>query len=121
MVGMVFISLCDYDKAVESLMEGLESSKTYGRPLGIVRILFHLGRAWMKKGQKEDAKGAFMETLKYCEMLQGAWERPRTQRACKFYLDKLENSSREPNSEEWWDLVKLGVREDYKRQVLLIK
>ncbi|KAF9070028.1 hypothetical protein BDP27DRAFT_1420463 [Rhodocollybia butyracea] len=71
--GSALISLGDYDQAVEYLMKGLESNKAYGRPLGIIWILFPLGRAWMKKGQKEDARGAFMETLKYGEMLQGAW------------------------------------------------
>ncbi|KAF9062390.1 hypothetical protein BDP27DRAFT_1336672, partial [Rhodocollybia butyracea] len=66
LVGQISIFLGDYDKA----------------PIGIVRILFQLGRAWMKKGQKEDSHGAFMETLKYCEMLQGSWEGPQFQNAC---------------------------------------
>ncbi|KAF9065646.1 hypothetical protein BDP27DRAFT_1424624 [Rhodocollybia butyracea] len=104
-----------YDKAAEYLLEGLEASKAYGSPLEIARILFQLGRAWMKKGQKEDARGAFTETLKYCEMLQGSWEGPRSQRACRFYLDKLENPSREPNFQEREDLEYLGaIEEDYE-------
>ncbi|KAF9026438.1 hypothetical protein BDP27DRAFT_1351116 [Rhodocollybia butyracea] len=110
----ISIFLGDYDKAVEYLMEGLESSKAYGSPINIVRILFQLGRVWMKKGKKEDAKGAFTETLKYCEMLQGSWERPEFQRACRFYLDKLENPSRESNPEEQWALKALGAKEDYE-------
>ncbi|KAF9062395.1 hypothetical protein BDP27DRAFT_1451765 [Rhodocollybia butyracea] len=114
LVGQVYIFLGEYDKAVEYLMEGLESSKAYGSPLGIVRILFQLGRAWMKKGQKEDDQGAFMETLKYCEMLPGAWEGPRTQRACRFYLDKLENPTRELNFQEREALEQLGAKEDYE-------
>ncbi|KAF9071497.1 hypothetical protein BDP27DRAFT_1419064 [Rhodocollybia butyracea] len=114
LVGQICVSLGDYDMAVEYLMEGLESSKAYGSPLDIVRILFQLGRAWMRKGQKDDAHKAFMETLKYCEMFQGAWERPRFQRACKFYLDKLENPSREPNSQVKDDLRTLGAKEDYE-------
>ncbi|KAF9065638.1 hypothetical protein BDP27DRAFT_1450112 [Rhodocollybia butyracea] len=117
LLGKICISLRDYDKAVEYLMEGLESSKAYGRPLSIARILFQLGRVWMKKGQKDDAREAFMETLKFCEMLQGAKEGPRFQRACGFYFDQLENPSREPNSEERWDLRKLGAKEDYETAV----
>ncbi|KAF9059136.1 hypothetical protein BDP27DRAFT_1431795 [Rhodocollybia butyracea] len=114
-LGQICISQRDYDKAVEYLMEGLESSKAYGSPLNIARTLFHLGRPWMKKGQKEDARGAFTETLKYCEILQGSWEGPRYQRACRFYLDKLENPSRKPNFQERQDLEHLGaVEEDYE-------
>ncbi|KAF9071506.1 hypothetical protein BDP27DRAFT_1322235 [Rhodocollybia butyracea] len=114
LVGQIFIFLGDYDKAVEYLMKGLETSKAYGSPIGIVRILFQLGRAWMKKGREEDAQGAFTETLKYCELLQGSWECPRFQRACRFYLDKLENPSREPTSQERDDLEVLGAKEDYE-------
>ncbi|KAF9059220.1 hypothetical protein BDP27DRAFT_1453431 [Rhodocollybia butyracea] len=114
LVGQIFTSLGDYDKGVEYLIEGLESSKAYGSPLGIARVLFQLGRVWMKKGQTEDAQGAFTETLKYCEMLQGSWQRPRFQRACRFYLDKLENPSREPNSQEKKALRDLGAKEDYE-------
>jgi tetratricopeptide (TPR) repeat protein len=113
-VGSICISLGDYHQAVEYLMEGIQSSKTYGSPLLIARTLFHLGRAWMKKGQKEDAQGAFLETFKYCEMLQEAWEGPATQRACRFYLDKLENPSREPDSEEMDALWRLDVENDYE-------
>ncbi|KAF9065648.1 hypothetical protein BDP27DRAFT_1424625 [Rhodocollybia butyracea] len=112
-LGIVYIYLGDYDKAAEYLMEGLESGKAYGSPLEIARILFQLGRAWMKKGQKEDSQGAFTETLKYCEMLQGSWEGSAFQRTCRFYLDKLENPSREPNSEEMEDLDNFGAKEDY--------
>ncbi|KAF9059138.1 hypothetical protein BDP27DRAFT_1342044 [Rhodocollybia butyracea] len=104
----------DYDKAVKYLMEGLERSKAYGSALSIAQILFQLGRAWMKKGQKEDAQGAFTETLKYSEMLQGSWQEPQYRRACRFYLDKLENPSREPNSQERKDLRALGAKEDYE-------
>ncbi|KAF9071507.1 hypothetical protein BDP27DRAFT_1322241 [Rhodocollybia butyracea] len=114
LVGQLSISLGEYDKAVEYLMEGLERSKAYGSPLGMVGILFQLGRVWMKKGQKEDAKGAFTETLKYCELLQGSWEGPQNQRACRFYLDKLENPSREPDWQEREALMQLGAKEDYE-------
>ncbi|KAF9065640.1 hypothetical protein BDP27DRAFT_45291 [Rhodocollybia butyracea] len=113
-LGQISIALGDYDKAVEYIMEGLESSKAFGRPLNIARILFQLGRVWMKKGQKDDAPGAFTETLKYCEMLQESWEGLSMQRACRFYLDKLENPSREPNDDEMEDLEVLGAREDYE-------
>ncbi|KAF9070489.1 hypothetical protein BDP27DRAFT_1263642 [Rhodocollybia butyracea] len=113
-VGIVYIYLGGYDKAVGYLMEGLESSKAYGRPLGIVRILFQLGRAWMKKEQKDNAWGAFTETLKYCEMLQGTWERPQFQRGSRFYLDKLANPSREPDFQEREALRLIGAKEDYE-------
>ncbi|KAF9059133.1 hypothetical protein BDP27DRAFT_522632 [Rhodocollybia butyracea] len=113
-LGQICISLGDYDKAVEYLMEGLEGSKAYGGALGIARILFQLGRVWMKKGQTEDAQGAFTETLRYCEMLQGSWYTPAFQSACKFYLDKLENPSIEPDSEEMEALELLGAKEDYE-------
>jgi tetratricopeptide (TPR) repeat protein len=104
----------DHHEAVKYLMEGIESSKAYGSPLLIARVLFHLGRAWMKKGQKEDARGAFMESLKYYEMVQGAWQGPATQRACRFYFDKLENPSREPDFEEMNALGELGIDDDYE-------
>ncbi|KAF9056740.1 hypothetical protein BDP27DRAFT_1433616 [Rhodocollybia butyracea] len=114
-VGTVCISLGDYEEAVGFLMEGLESSKAYGSALYIARALFQLGRAWMKKGQTEDAQGAFLETLKYCEMIQGAWEAPESRGACRFYLDKPGNPSREPNSEERENLWLLRVMEDYDK------
>ncbi|KAF9065631.1 hypothetical protein BDP27DRAFT_1450107 [Rhodocollybia butyracea] len=113
-LGRICMSLGDLDKAVEYLMESLEKNKAYGSPLIFTRALFHLGRAWMKKGQKEDARGAFMEALKYCELLQGSWEAQAIQRGHMFYFDRLEDPSREPNAEERRSLWNLGVKEDFE-------
>ncbi|KAF9065348.1 hypothetical protein BDP27DRAFT_1366476 [Rhodocollybia butyracea] len=112
MLGKICISLGEYDKAVEYLMKQLEESKAYGSALEIARTLFLLGRAWMKKGHKEDARGAFTETLKYNEMFQGAWDTSATQRASTFYLARLENNSREPNMEEQEALEMLCLEGD---------
>jgi tetratricopeptide (TPR) repeat protein len=99
-LGSVWISLGDYDKAVDCLMEGIKISKAYGGPLGTARILFQLGRVWMKKGHGEDAREAFTETLMYHEMFKGSWKTPAIQTTCAFYFEILEGVCREPNTEE---------------------
>ncbi|KAF9059219.1 hypothetical protein BDP27DRAFT_1431637 [Rhodocollybia butyracea] len=87
-------------------------------------ILWILGTVWIslvgtgldEERAKRRCSGAFMETLKYCELLQASHEGEQFERACNFFLARFENPSMKPNFWEWFSLMQLnnlGAREDY--------
>ncbi|KAJ7578962.1 hypothetical protein C8J56DRAFT_1170176 [Mycena floridula] len=96
-LGGIYISKGEYDKAIRSLEEGLQHAKTYGDPFDTASILLELGRAHMKKGKKNDTKRLFTEALISYGNLEGA---ERKKIVCQYYLDKLNDPSRVPTSEE---------------------
>ncbi|KAJ7579630.1 hypothetical protein C8J56DRAFT_1169525 [Mycena floridula] len=96
-LGKIYISKAEYDKAIRSLKEGLQCAKTYERQQGTANILLELGRVYMKKGNNNDAKRLFTEALVNYENLEGA---ERKKIVCQYYLDKLNDPSRVPTSEE---------------------
>ncbi|KAJ7596083.1 hypothetical protein C8J56DRAFT_395099 [Mycena floridula] len=106
LLGMIYISQGKYDLAIESLEEGLEKAKTRGDPQHLANIWLELGRAHLKKGTRDQAQTALVEALKNYE---GAAERMII---CKFYLEKLENSARNPTAKEVDALVATWHKED---------
>ncbi|KAJ7578793.1 hypothetical protein C8J56DRAFT_1110735 [Mycena floridula] len=96
-LGGIYISKGEYDKAIRSLEEGLQHAKTYGDPFDTASILLELGRAHMKKGKNNDTKRLFTEALISYGNLEGA---ERKKIVCQYYLDKLNDPSRVPTSEE---------------------
>ncbi|KAJ7590500.1 hypothetical protein C8J56DRAFT_887097 [Mycena floridula] len=96
-LGRIYISKAEYDKAIESLGEGLTSAKTYGDSFNTANILLELGRAHMKKGKKNDAEKSFSEALMNYGNLEGVKEE---QIMCQYYLDKLDDAARVSTLEE---------------------
>ncbi|KAJ7596049.1 hypothetical protein C8J56DRAFT_1022458 [Mycena floridula] len=96
-LGMIYISKGEYDQAIDHLQEGLESAKTRGDQRYTANILLEFARANMKNGKGDDARTLFMETLVTYGNLQGV---SQEKLVCKFYLDKLDDPSRVPTSEE---------------------
>ncbi|KAJ7578852.1 hypothetical protein C8J56DRAFT_1170134 [Mycena floridula] len=108
-LGGIYISKGEYDKAIRSLEEGLQHAKTYGDPFDTASILLELGRAHMKKGKNNDTKKLFSEALVNYGNLEGL-ENDKT--VCQYYLDKLNDPSRVPTSEEEDALSVTRHRED---------
>ncbi|KAJ7578863.1 hypothetical protein C8J56DRAFT_1170140 [Mycena floridula] len=96
-LGMIYISKAEYDKAISSLEEGLQHAKTYRHQRETASILLELGRAHMKKGKNNDTKRLFTEALISYGNLEGA---ERKKIVCQYYLDKLDDPSRVPTPEE---------------------
>ncbi|KAJ7580120.1 hypothetical protein C8J56DRAFT_1058433 [Mycena floridula] len=96
-LGKVSISKGEYDQAIGHLLGALEVFKTFEVPVYITRMLLALGRAKMKKGQKQDALQTFTEALGYSQMSPN--ERDE-QILCQFYLNVMQDPWREPTAEE---------------------
>ncbi|KAJ7584808.1 hypothetical protein C8J56DRAFT_1027357 [Mycena floridula] len=96
-LGMIYISKGEYNKAVNCLQEGMDSAKAQGDLQWTADFWLELGRAQMKKGNCDDAQASFMEALGHYRDLQGV---AKVMLVCQFYLDKLEDPSRVPTSEE---------------------
>ncbi|KAJ7573105.1 hypothetical protein C8J56DRAFT_526809 [Mycena floridula] len=94
LLGMIYISKRDYHQAIECLQEDLIRARASGKgPRTIASILVELGRAYMAKGDIDDARKFFLEA----SALRGdSWE--KTVR--KFYLEKLDNPLRFPTPAE---------------------
>ncbi|KAJ7579641.1 hypothetical protein C8J56DRAFT_1169528 [Mycena floridula] len=108
-LGQIYISKAEYDKAIKSLKGGLQCAKTLGNQLDTASILLELGRAHMKKGKSNDAKRLFSEALMNYGNLEGT---KRNKIVCQYYLDKLNDPSRVPTSEEEDALSVTQHRED---------
>ncbi|KAJ7578767.1 hypothetical protein C8J56DRAFT_343274 [Mycena floridula] len=96
-LGRIYISKAEYDKAIRSLEEGLQYAKAYGDQRDTASILLELGRAHMKKGKDNDAKRLFSEALMNYGNLEGVEEEKIV---CQYYLNKLDDASRVPAPEE---------------------
>ncbi|KAJ7583705.1 hypothetical protein C8J56DRAFT_191875 [Mycena floridula] len=96
-LGMVYISKSEYNKAISCLEEGLDSAKAWGDLQWSADFLLELGQAQMKKGNGDDARVSFTEALGHYRNLQGVAE---WMLISQYYLDKLEDPSRVPTSEE---------------------
>ncbi|KAJ7578828.1 hypothetical protein C8J56DRAFT_1170117 [Mycena floridula] len=108
-LGQIYISKAEYDKAIKSLKEGLQCAKTLGDQWDTANILLELGRTHMKKGKSNDAKKSFSEALMNYGNLEGA---ERKKIVCQYYLDKLNDPSRVPTSEEENALAGTRHKED---------
>ncbi|KAJ7581728.1 hypothetical protein C8J56DRAFT_1029247 [Mycena floridula] len=96
-LGIIYISKSQYDKAVKYLTEGLDLAKARNDEWNVAEILLELGRAKMKKGETNDAQNFFTEALPHLGRLPGMKERMIV---CIFYLAKLENPLQPPTEEE---------------------
>ncbi|KAJ7596193.1 hypothetical protein C8J56DRAFT_1022544 [Mycena floridula] len=96
-LGMIYISKGQYDKAVKYLTEALDIGKTRDDQRYIGATLLELGRAHMKKGENNDAQTAFIEALALFGSIQGVEQKMMV---CRYYLAKLEDSLRLPTEEE---------------------
>ncbi|KAJ7585378.1 hypothetical protein C8J56DRAFT_1027131 [Mycena floridula] len=97
LLGRIYISKAEYNKAIKSLEEGLQSAKTYGNQRDTANILLELGRAYMKMSKDNDAKKSFSQALVNHENLEGA---KRSKIVCQYYLNKLDDPSKLPTLEE---------------------
>ncbi|KAJ7585422.1 hypothetical protein C8J56DRAFT_123203 [Mycena floridula] len=97
LLGKIYISKAEYSKAINSLEEALQSAKTYGDQQNTADILLELGRAYMKMSKDNDAKRSFSQTLVNYGNLEGVEEEKIV---CQYYLNKLDDASRLPTSEE---------------------
>ncbi|KAJ7596143.1 hypothetical protein C8J56DRAFT_1160380 [Mycena floridula] len=95
-LGIIYISKGQYDRAVKYLTEGLDIAKARNDEWNVAQILLELGRAHMKKGETNDAQNFFTEALAHFA-LQGM---EKEMIVCRFYLVKLENPSHFPTEEE---------------------
>ncbi|KAJ7577666.1 hypothetical protein C8J56DRAFT_1031358 [Mycena floridula] len=97
LLGRIYISKAEYNKAIKSLKEGLQIAETYGEQRNTANILVELGRAYMKMSKDNDAKRSFSQAL----VNYGNLERMERQRiACQYYLNKLDDPFRLPTLEE---------------------
>ncbi|KAJ7578841.1 hypothetical protein C8J56DRAFT_1030724 [Mycena floridula] len=96
-LGKIYISKAEYDKAIRSLEEGLQYAKAYGDQPDTANIFLELGRMHMKKDNSNDAKKSFSEALMNYGNLEGVEDEKIV---CKYYLNKLDDASRVPTSEE---------------------
>ncbi|KAJ7578858.1 hypothetical protein C8J56DRAFT_1110851 [Mycena floridula] len=96
-LGKIYISKAEYDKAIRSLEEGLQYAKAYGDQPDTANIFLELGRMHMKKGNSNDAKKSFSEALMNYGNLEGVEDEKIV---CQYYLNKLDDASKVPTSEE---------------------
>ncbi|KAJ7578955.1 hypothetical protein C8J56DRAFT_1170172 [Mycena floridula] len=108
-LGQIYISKAEYNQASKSLQEGLQCAKAYGDQWDIANISLELGRAHIKKGNNNDAKKSLGEALMNYENLKGV---ERQKIACQYYLNKLDDPSRVPTSEEKDALAAIRHEED---------
>ncbi|KAJ7585550.1 hypothetical protein C8J56DRAFT_892271 [Mycena floridula] len=108
-LGRIYISKAEYNKAIESLEEGLQIAETYGEQRNTANILVELGRAYMKMSRDNDSKRSFSRALVNYGNLEGM-ERKRI--LCKYYLDKLDDPSKLPTLEEEDALWETSHEED---------
>ncbi|KAJ7585501.1 hypothetical protein C8J56DRAFT_124094 [Mycena floridula] len=108
LLGGIYISKAEYNKAIKSLEEGLQFAKTYGDQRNTTNILVELGRAYMKRGKDNDAKKSFSQALVNYGNL--GVERGRI--VCQYYLNKLDDPSRLPTLEEEHALSRTQNKED---------
>ncbi|KAJ7585440.1 hypothetical protein C8J56DRAFT_1165858 [Mycena floridula] len=96
-LGSIYISKAEYNKAIKSLEEGLQFARTYGDQQAAANILLELGRAYMKMSKDNDAKRSFSQAL----VNYGNSEGTKMHRiTCQYYLNKLDDPSKLPTLEE---------------------
>ncbi|KAJ7585561.1 hypothetical protein C8J56DRAFT_124496 [Mycena floridula] len=97
LLGKIYISKAEYNKAIESLEEGLQFAKTSGDQQNAASILLELGRAYMKISKENDAKRSFSQALVNYNNLEGV----KSDRIiCQYYLNKLDDPFMLPTLDE---------------------
>ncbi|KAJ7585609.1 hypothetical protein C8J56DRAFT_124980 [Mycena floridula] len=97
LLGRIYISKAEYNRAIKSLEGGLQFAKTYENQRNTAFILLELGRAYMKISKDNDAKRSFSQALVNYGNLEGV-EVNRI--VCQYYLNKLDDPSNLPTLEE---------------------
>ncbi|KAJ7586751.1 hypothetical protein C8J56DRAFT_1165576 [Mycena floridula] len=96
-LGGIYISQGQYDKAIEYLGKSLGIAKARNEEWNVAYTFLELGRAKMKIGETDDAQTFFAEALAYFSPFQGVEQQMVV---CRFYLAKLDHSSWLPTGEE---------------------
>ncbi|KAJ7585608.1 hypothetical protein C8J56DRAFT_1165940 [Mycena floridula] len=117
LLGRIYISKAEYNKAIKSLEEGLQIAKAYGDPRNTADILLELGRAYMKISKDDDAKRSFSQALVNYGNLE---EVERNRIVCQYYLNKLDDPSRLPTLEEKDALRMTWHKEDIPGHTLVV-
>ncbi|KAJ7581620.1 hypothetical protein C8J56DRAFT_1168364 [Mycena floridula] len=90
LIGMIYISNGQYSLAIELLKETLESAQAHNDELNAGYALLELGKAYVEKGEADDARVSFTEALAHFGQfrnMSGEMDK------CRFYLEKLGDSS----------------------------
>ncbi|KAJ7572544.1 P-loop containing nucleoside triphosphate hydrolase protein [Mycena floridula] len=96
-LGRTYISKFKFPNAVEALTEGLELATVRGDVSWTAAGLLELGRAYMKMGETQSARNALVEAIRHFQASEGNEE----EIVCaRFYLDRLDDPSRNPSREE---------------------
>ncbi|KAJ7585426.1 hypothetical protein C8J56DRAFT_1165850 [Mycena floridula] len=117
LLGKIYISKAEYNKAIKSLQEGLQIAKTYGDQPNTANILLELGRSYMKVSKDNDAKKSFSQALVDYGNLEGVVSNRIT---CQYYLNKLDDPSRLPTLEEEDALRVTSHEEDIPGQISVV-
>ncbi|KAJ7578068.1 hypothetical protein C8J56DRAFT_1060185 [Mycena floridula] len=98
LLGRIYISQDKYEPALASVTESLDFAKGRAEKRHTAEVLVALGRVHlMQKGNPEKAKTLITDAL----LLYGNLEAVEAEEiVCRFYLDKLKDSSRVPTKEE---------------------
>ncbi|KAJ7581735.1 hypothetical protein C8J56DRAFT_1101174 [Mycena floridula] len=109
LLGRIYISKTEYNKAIMSLKEGLQIAKAHGDQRNTANILLELGRAYIKISKDNDAKRSFSQALMNYGNLEGV-ESNRI--VCQYYFDKLDDPFRLPTLEQEDALRVMRHKED---------
>ena len=71
-LALVSVATHDYEAAFNAAVRTLEKYRSVGSPLGIGQILQLLGEIWLYRGEYDDARKAFQESLKNYEAIAAA-------------------------------------------------
>ncbi|KAJ7585573.1 hypothetical protein C8J56DRAFT_1087556 [Mycena floridula] len=97
LLGRIYISKVEYNKAIKSLEEGLQFAKAYGDQRNTANILLELGRVYVKMSKDNDAKRSFSQALVDYGNLEGVG---KNRIVCQYYLNNLDDPSKLPTLEE---------------------
>ncbi|KAJ7595841.1 hypothetical protein C8J56DRAFT_1022350 [Mycena floridula] len=110
-LGRIYISKLEFSYAVKALTEGLENAKIRGDVGWTAGILLELGRTHMKMREIQSARNVLVEVISHFQVLEGKEEEIM---CARFYLDKLDNPSRNPSRREKRALRRTRHEEDAK-------
>ncbi|KAJ7585466.1 hypothetical protein C8J56DRAFT_123819 [Mycena floridula] len=117
LLGRVYISKAEYNKAIKSLEQGLQIAKSYGDQLSTTNILLQLGRTYMKISKDNDAKQSFGQALVNYGNLGG---REEERIVCQYYLNRLDDPSKLPTLKEEDALKMTWHEEDIPRHTSVV-
>ncbi|KAG5653951.1 hypothetical protein H0H81_009067 [Sphagnurus paluster] len=100
LLGRILIKQGAFDEAVKEMATCLQQIR--GGRQSVAAMLEEIGRAWAKMGKKEDAQGAFQESISY---LSGTTAHDREGRIrCEFFIRALLDPQAQPSQDELYAL-----------------